>query len=272
VRLLVIAAALAAPAVLRAHVGVEALGQAIDAELASRPHDPDAHIRRAEAHLLAGGWDAALAEVYAARQHGAAPDLLETTRGRILLASGHAREARAAFGRAIRRNPQAYGAFFERGRAWLALGKPRRAADDFGRAIAGLATPQPEQVIARRDALVAIGRRAEAVRALDEGMARIGRVASLELAAVALEEELGHYDGAIRRLDALLASGPPNPVLVARRGELLARAGRPAEARVAYASARAMIDARPAARRAGPFADLRQRLDVALAADQGESP
>jgi tetratricopeptide (TPR) repeat protein len=271
VRFLVIAALLGAPVVLHAHVGVEALGQALDAELASRPHDPDAHLRRAEAHLLAGGWDAALAEVYAAGQHGAAPDVLDTTRGRILLASGRARAARAVFGRALRRNPQAYGAYYERGRAWLALGKPRRAADDFGRALAGLPAPQPEQVMARRDALIASGRRAEALHALDDGMARVGRVASLQLAAIALEEELGHYDDGVRRLDELLASAPPNPMWVARRGELLARAGRPAEARLAYASARAMIDARPAARRAGPFADLRQRLDVALGADQGES-
>jgi tetratricopeptide (TPR) repeat protein len=178
----------------------------------------------------------------------------------VYLAAGQPLAARVAFTRVLRRYPDAFGTRLERGHAWLALGRPRRAADDFGRAIAGLAMPRPEHVIARRDALLAIGRHAEAVRALDEGMQRVGRVAALELAAVDLEEQLGRYDSALRRLDGLLAAVPRNAAWVARRSELLARAGRDAEARQARRDALAMIDARPARGRGARLAALRQRL------------
>src|SRR5204862_6674176 len=176
-------------------------------------------------------------------------------------AAGDARAARAELDRVLRRRPDAYGTLFERGRVWLALGNAKHAADDFGRAIAGLKSPRPEHVIARRDALLSLGRRAAAVRALDEGMARIGHVASLELAAIDLEVEMGREAHALRRLEALRAAAPANPVWVARRADRLRRAGRTPEARVEYARALGMA----ARRRTPAFEELRQRVETALA-------
>jgi predicted Zn-dependent protease len=248
-----------------AHVGVEELGHALDAEVARHPEDGELHLQRARAHLIAREWHAALDELDAAARHGADRDVVATTRGQVLLESGRPRAARAEFDRVLRRRPDAWGTLFERGRAWLASGSAQRAADDFGRAIAGLQTPRPEQVIARRDALVSLGRRAAAVRALDEGMARIGHVPSLELAAIDLELELGRPARALARLERLLAATPQNPVWVARRAELLRRVGRGDEARSEYARARAMIEARPASRRGPAFEELRHRIDTALA-------
>ena len=265
--LLALSVALAGPA--RAHVGLEELGAALDAEVARCPEDGSLHLERAQVHFLARRWRAALAELDEAAKHGAQRDVVATTRGRVLLAAGKPRVARAELDRVLRRRPDAYGTLFERGRAWLALGDAQHAADDFGRAIAGLPEPRPEQVIARRDALLSIGERDAAVRALDEGMARIGRVASLELAAIDLEVEMGRHERALRRLDGLLAVTPRNPVWVARRAELLERAGRPQEARTDYARALAMIDARPAGRRRA-FADLRRQVETALAEGAGQ--
>jgi tetratricopeptide (TPR) repeat protein len=214
---------------------------------------------------LAHEWRAALAELKAAAKMGADPDVVATTRGRVLLEAGKPRKARAEFDRVLRRRQDAYGTLFDRGRAWLALGDAERAADDFGRAIAGLKTPQPEQVIARRDALLLLGRREAAVRALDEGMDRIGRVASLELAAIDLEVAMGEPMHALRRIDGLLAATPQNPAWVALRAELLQRAGRPLEARDEYARALAMIDRRPEERRGQAFEQLRRNLQTVLA-------
>jgi tetratricopeptide (TPR) repeat protein len=254
----------------RAHVGIHELSRALDGEIARHPEDGPLHLERAKAHLVAREWDAALRELDAAAAHGADPDLVGTTRGQALLEAGRPRAARASLDRVLRRRPDAWGTLFERGRAWLALGSPRRAADDFGRAIAHLHEPRPEQVIARRDALLSLGRRADALRALDEGMARIGHVASLELAAIDLEVALGRPTRALGRLDGLLAATPGNPAWVARRAELLARAGREAEARAEWARALAMIEARPAARRSRAFEELRRRIEIALGASARE--
>jgi len=254
-----------APALAHAHVGLDEIGRALDAELRRHPHDAETHVQRARAHLAAHEWDRALAQLARAAAAGADPAVVGTLRGEAHLGAGRPRRARRELDRVLARRPDAWGTLFLRGRAWIALGQPARAADDFGRAIARLEAPQPEQVLARRDALLALGRRADAVTALDEGIARIGPVATLELAAVDLEVALGRWDAALARLERLCAANPPNPAWLARRGDVLARAGRPAAAHAAWAEAVALIERRPAGRRAA-FADLHRQLVGRLAA------
>jgi tetratricopeptide (TPR) repeat protein len=272
--LFVVLAGLAVCRGAQAHVGLDETSRALDAEVARNPQDAELRLQQARIHLLMHQWRAALAELDAAAKRGADRDVVATTRGRVLLEAGKPRKARAEFDRVLSRRRDAYGTLFDRGRAWLALGDPERAADDFGRAIAGLESPQPEQVIARRDALLLLGRRQDAVRALDEGMERIGRVASLELAAIDLEVELGEPTRALRRIDGLLAAAPQNPAWVALRARLLEQAGRTGEARDEYARALAMIDRRPEERRGRAFETLRRNLQTVLAAatETGNGP
>ena len=151
------------------------------------------------------------------------------------------------------------------GRAWLALGETEAAAKDFGDAIAKGTRPTPEQVLEHRDALLSLGKKQDALRALDEGMTRVGPVVSLVLPAIDLELDLGRSDAALARLDALAGGANPNPTWIARRGEILEQAGRSADARAEYAKALALLDARPPGRRGKPLEDLRQRLVTALA-------
>jgi tetratricopeptide (TPR) repeat protein len=244
-----------------AHVGLDEVGLALDAEIARHPHDAEPQLQRARAHLAAHEWKAA--RDAADRADGADPVVAGTLRGEAYLGAGRPRRARREFDRALARRPDAWGTLWLRGRAWVALGELRRGADDFGRAIAHLESPQPEQVLARRDVLVSLGRPADAVDALDDGMARVGEVASLQLAAVDLEVELLRWDAALARLDRLCAANPPNPAWRARRGDILARAGRPAAARAAWADAVALIEQRPVERRAA-FAPLHQQLNDRL--------
>jgi len=235
---------------------------AVDA-VASRPRDPAAHLQRARVHRLAEEWPTALAELGRAESLGADADEVGALRAAVLLDAGQAESALREIDRVLARRPDAAGLRFERGRICLALGQTEQAAREFGDAIAALPAPRPEHVMARRDALLAIGRRADALLALDEGMARVGRVASLQLAAVELEVELGRYDGALRRLDQLLAPRP-NPAWVARRGDILARAGRRDAARAEYTRALALLEGRSGKRPAKGFDELRRRLEFEL--------
>lgn len=257
---------LVTPVQLLAHAGIAELESSSAEEVARRPDDPQAHLERARVLRLAHRWDEALEQLGVAARRGADPDEVGATRVAILLDAGKAAEAIDEADLVLARRPDAYGLLFERGRALLALGRAEEAARDFGRAIQGMPEPQPEQVLARRDALLSLGRREEAVSALDAGMARIGRVVSLELPAIDLEVELGRYDAALGRLDGLLARGAPNPAWVARRGEILEKAGKKAEARAEYERALAIIARRSPDRRAKAFDDLKRRLETELAA------
>jgi len=252
---------------------LDELDAATRQELAKRPDDPQRHIERARVLQMKGEWDAALEEVETAAARGGDPDVLGQVRASIYLDAGFPRMAKVEVDRVLARRPDAAGLLYERGRAWLAIGNPEAAARDFGDAIAKGPRPTPEQVIAHRDVLLGLGKKDAALRALDDGMARVGHVVSLELPAVDLEVELGRYDAALARLDRLAATAPPNPLWIARRGEVLDKAGRGAQARAEYAKALALIDARPAARRGKPFVDLKRRLEMALASAEhrGES-
>ena len=70
---------------------------------------------------------------------------------------------------------------------------------------------------------------------------------------------------ALARIDELSRTAPPNPLWIARRGEILERAGRDDEARTEFTRALALIAQRSPQRRGQPFAELKQKLETALA-------
>jgi tetratricopeptide (TPR) repeat protein len=253
------------PAPGRAHPDHEVLAAAVRAELARKPGDPELLRRQGRLREMAGDWEGALVELEHARDHGADPAAVAAARGRVFLRAGWPRMALVEYERVLAMRPDAFEILFERGRAWRALGRADEADRDFGRAIANMSAPRPEQVVERRDALLGSGRREEAVRALDEGIRRLGHIPSLELAAVDLEVELGRFTRALARLDALLARAPANTAWIAQRGDVLARAGRHREARAEFARALAQVQrgARPGRGRASQ--DLERRLRAALA-------
>jgi tetratricopeptide (TPR) repeat protein len=262
---LVAALLLAMPALALAHASVDELRRAADAAVALRPDDPQAHLDRARVLQLAHEWDAALAELGAARMHGADADDVGAARASVLLDAGRPQLALREIDGVLASRPDAYGLVFERGRALLMLGRTELAADEFGRAIAAMPAPRPEHVFVRRDALLLLGQPEAALAALDAGMARIGSVASLQLAAIDIEVQLAHFDAALYRIDELIGLNGHNPAWIARRGEILQRAGRNAEARVEYERALALIDSPRIVQRARAFDELRSRLKTALA-------
>jgi predicted Zn-dependent protease len=84
-----------------------------------------------------------------------------------------------------------------------------------------------------------------AVDSLDEGLARWGRVASLENAALALEIEHGLHNRALSRLDGMIARTIRPEFLQMQRADVLLSAGRPGEARTSLSAALLAIDQLP---------------------------
>lgn len=88
-----------------------------------------------------------------------------------------------------------------------------------------------------------------AIIQIDQGLAKLGVLSGLHYQAIELELPLGHYDSALRRIDALTARFRPSADLSLRRADILEKAGRYAEAAAACDSALALMDTLPASRK-----------------------
>jgi len=257
-----------------AHPGLHEQAESAERDLAASPGDPEAHLRLARLHGESGSWDEAFAAFTRARRLGADSARVALLEGATWLDAGRPAEALERFGAVLDRDAGRVDARLGRARALARLGRQDAAVRDYGRVLARLPELRPAHVLELRDLLVKSGRRFEALAALDRGIERLGPVPVLQLAAIDLAAELGRWDNALARLDALLATSPDHPHWLARRANLLAAAGRDAEARVARARAIERIDARarrrPSRRLQALASELRANLASTTARDDHE--
>lgn len=235
------AAVVVCTASLRAHPEIEAGLARLNAAIAAQPADPTLYLQRGELYAKHEDWTHAEANYLRAAE--LAPDLprLAQARGALELAAGRPAAARAQLDAALTLDARDATALVLRARARRTLGETNAALHDLDAALALLAAPPPELLLERAALLPP----AEAIRSLDDGIARLGPVVTLHLRALALEESLGRIDDAAARLAGLAAGSERPEEWHRRRGDLLARAGRAREAQAAYSSALAAIAALP---------------------------
>jgi predicted Zn-dependent protease len=256
--LLATALALLAGSVGRAHPEIDDALARLNAQLAAAPGDAALYLERGELYARHEDWVAAEANYLRAAE--LSPDLprLNTLRGALALATGNPLEARLHLNRALRQTPDDVESLILRARAHVALHSTEAAQLDYAAALARAAAPAPELFLEQASVLPAEA----AIRSLDEAIARLGPVVTLQLKALALEESLGRIDAAAARLDQLAARSERKEDWLKRRGDLFARAGRGAEAAAAYSAALAAIAALPEWLRASPES---QKLGATLA-------
>jgi len=251
-----------------AHPDVDELRAAHSREVERRADDPDIRLQQAHIERLARSFDAALVSLAKAEELGANPTDAAVVRAQVYLDAGWPGIAKVHLDRVLTAHPDLAHVRRLRGRANRELGAHEAAARDFRAAIIGMSAPSPDDVFEYRDALLAAGKPKAARDALDFGAERIGPVSSLQLSAVDLALQIGDHDDAIRRMDALLARNPKNPRWVAKRGDILERAGRTEEARSAYTSALELLAAKPRHRRGPRIAELERTVRSSLATSE----
>lgn len=234
---------------LNAHAEIEESVGRLNTALAASPQDAGLYLARGE--LYARHADLVGAEANYLRAAELAPHLprLDRARGALALAAGQPAEARQHLDRALTLDPRDAEAMIIRSRAHSASGHPAPALADFNGALALLGQPRPELFLERARLFSSP---ADALRSLDEGIAQIGPVLTLQLRALELEESLGRTEAVLTRLDCMMAGAERRETWLKCRGDVLSRAGRPAEARAAYAAALAEIVALPAWLRESP--------------------
>jgi tetratricopeptide (TPR) repeat protein len=219
-----------------AHDDVAVRIAALSAQL-STGRTADLLVRRAELYRQAGKRTEALADLLAAEQLDASHPAVDLVRAHVHFDAGRWTDATNAATSVLARAPSDSDALILRARAAVRLGDRSRALDDYSAALR--AQPNPDVYIERArayDASSARGRQ-QALASLDEGIARLGPIVTLQLEAIHIEVALGRFDAALTRVDLLRAQASRHDAWLARRGAILEKAGRLEEARAAYAEA-----------------------------------
>ncbi len=232
------------------------------------------HLERAELNRSRRDWAAALADLQAASNLDPSMAAVDLALARLMFDSGNLPAAREAADRFVSRSPANVSGHLVRARILLKSGARLDAAAAYSRAIdldrgrrgGDTSGIQPDDYLDRARALAASGRIDEAVEGLDQGLELLGGAVTLQLLAIELDEKRGNVDGALARVATLEAGAKRKEAWTARRGDLLAAAGRNEEAGRAYRDALESISGLPPrARDNGATADLEASVRAKLA-------
>jgi tetratricopeptide (TPR) repeat protein len=248
-----------------AHNGLADRIAAITAQIVKNPTSGELLVRRAELYRFSRQWREALADLDRASTLDPAMAAVDLARAHVFLEVGHQQAAVDAASRFLTHQPGHADALIVRGRARAKIGFAKEAAIDFTRALDQ--RPAPDLYLERAHAILGSGPShiESALRGLDEGIARLGPIVTLELEAIDLELRLKRYDAALARLDRVSAQAARKESWLARRGAILEQAGRIEEAGTTYRAAwTAAMNLPESTRRARASSALIERLRADL--------
>ena len=223
--------------------------------------------QRAEIYRLHQDWELSLRDY-----DSAAPGLTneaEVDLGRALALVGWGKllEARSVFDRVLQFNPTNALARLERARVLTQLNEPVLAVADYSQAILHQPNPRAGDYLERAQLQVAVFGPAVALKGLDEGLTRLGWTLTLQVLAVDCEVAGKNFDAALARLETILARSARQESWLARKGQILLKAGRLGEAKRAFETAMAIIKGLPPRLASSErVAALRTEIDASLAA------
>lgn len=238
---------LVAPLRVVAHGDLHEQIEDVSVLLARDPNNAALLLKRAELYRLHGEWASALKEVERARQSGPALAVVDLLQAKILADAGQLQRAQTALDRFLEREPAHVDGLLTRGQLLTKLGNPAGAADDYARAIAASPHPEPDYYLQRAEALLStIPPQSQAALAcLDVGIRTLGPLVTLQLAAIDVEVTCKNFEAALRRLDVARRISARQETWLVRRGDILVKAGRAAEALQAYSEALHAIESLP---------------------------
>jgi tetratricopeptide (TPR) repeat protein len=237
----------------RAHPGIDQQIADVTARIEEHPKDASLYLRRGELHRIHREWQLAEADFVAAGKLDDELAEVDLALGKLRLSAGKPEAALKPLDRYVAKRPEVAAGWLARGRARMAAGRYLEAAADLTRGIEHPRNPrpQPDDYIDRARALESAGpdHLDAALAGLDEGMVNLGPAVTLQILAIELELERGNPDGALARVDRIAAQASRQETWLLRRGEILERAGRVGEARLAYRATLESIETLPPGKR-----------------------
>lgn len=184
--------------------------------LQREPRNAALYLQRGGLHRGLRRWDLALADYDRAAVLQPALVVVDLARGRTLLEAGRVEQAKTALDRFLARRPGHPEGLLLRARVLVRLGHPHSALQDYDSALARHPAPRPEYYLERSK----LQAPAAALRGLDQGIARLGPIVTLELAAIDLDLALKNYDSAVSRVDRIAAQAARKDYWLARRAQI----------------------------------------------------
>ncbi len=205
--------------------------------------------KRGRLHLEHGEAEAALADFREVDRLAAGAFETDVPQAEALMLLGKYSSALEVLNHCLDRDPSASRCLVLRARVFGRLGEPDSAIHDYRKALSLVPQPEPDLLLEVSAALAKHKETTAALKVLDQGIARLGPLPSLVIAAIEIDFGNGNIEGALRRIDvAQDASLRPEPWM-ARRASMLARAGRIDESRAAWQSLLERISSLPPAER-----------------------
>ena len=217
----------------------------LTAETKKNPSNPMLHFALANLHGQHG--DLKLALQNADRVEAIAPGkfLTDLLRGQAWLVAGEFARAKEALDRQLVSHPESAQAWLLRARAQQKMGQDTASLADYREALKRTASPDPDLVQEAAGALAAHGEQKEAAQVLTTGIEKLGKIPSLVLRALDLEIAMKDFDAALRRVEEARQTAPRPEPWMARRAEVLAKAGRIEESRAAWEAFQKHLDNLP---------------------------
>jgi len=235
-----------------AHPGIDEQIAELDKRIAATPTDATLYLRRGELYRIHRNWKQAEADYAHALKLD--PDLIIVQQciGRMMLESDRAAAAIKPLESYLAKRPTDTRTLALVSRAYVKLGKNLEAAKSYTLTLATVTNgkPRPEYYLERARALVAAGPKHidEALAGLDEGLKALNHPVTLQLYAIELEIDQLRYDSALKRVDQIASRSVRKETWLIQRGEILEKARRPEQARLAYQGALDAIAALPKSR------------------------
>lgn len=230
------------------------------------PHRADLYFQRGELYRADSHWKKAEKDYLQARKLApemAAPHL---GLGLVFLRTARFAEAKQSLEHFLQHQPDHAEARVALAQALDRTGSALQAIEEYSRALA--LRPDPEIYIERSRLLADVAHKPEeALEGLDEGIRRLGPIVTLELSAIDLELQLKQYDRALERVERIAQQSERKETWLTRRGEILVRADRKAEARATFLEALSEIEKLPESRKNNRYTkELVRRIEEALGA------
>lgn len=208
--------------ILLGHADLHERIMGVSEEIGRDPSNASLYLKRGELHRLHRDWERALADYRRATELDPRRMDILFLRGRMYYEAGGLKQAKADLDRFIAAAPAHREALLTRARVLARLGDGVNAAGDYTRAIAAAENPGPEYYLERAQALTSADppRIEDALAGLDEGIARLGPLITLESYAITLELRREACDRALGRLERI-ARWMPREQFEQRRTEIL---------------------------------------------------
>ena len=240
--------------------------ESINRQIAANPRDGQLLVQRSRLQALGRNYDLALADLDRANRLSPLPEI-DRERAMVYLSAGWYETGVEHVSRHLAKFPKDAAAYLARARMRVKLDQRAAASADFAASFQHMGHPPLELYLERASALTTedgafLG---EALATLEQGIKQLGPIVTLETAALEVELQQKNFNGALKRVDAMVERMPRKDTWLVRRGDVLVQAGRMVEARVAYQKAlEAIAQLPPIQRNRATTKELETQVRTAL--------